>query len=313
MMGGRPFGVRTTRRSILCVCIMAGSVLLSHANDTKHTAGQTRAAAPASATEARICAPCHAGVVKSFAQTRHGHALVTGKAKELTCETCHGSRKAHVESGGSTSGIADPASGTAAQVDVQCLRCHAGKHASFARSPHGRSNVGCTSCHSIHAAAELRYLLRANEPELCYDCHAEIKLQFSLPSRHKVDKGLVLCTDCHDVHGTRQEELPGTAHRQDAFCTDCHTATAGPFVFEHAIMQTEGCTACHFPHGGPNPHLLVRANTDVICRTCHSPAPDLRSGAHMQAAKDDEQSKPCTECHTDIHGSNSSRTFRRNQ
>lgn len=299
--------VRNTLHSLACVWVLVCSPLLSHANDTK-------AAVPAIARDARTCVPCHSAAVRGIAETPHGHAVVSVEAKELTCATCHGSQKAHMESGGSTAGMIDPASGNAGQVDAMCLACHAGKHANFARSAHGKSSISCTSCHSIHSAAAPRYLLKAAQSELCYKCHAQVKPQFSMASRHNVNVGLIQCTDCHDPHGTHQDAVPGTAHRQDAFCADCHTATAGPFAFEHAVIKTEGCTACHFAHGGPNPHLLLRANVDTICQTCHFPPPDPKTGAHIQPAKDHPQPpKSCTECHIDIHGSNSSPTFRRNQ
>jgi DmsE family decaheme c-type cytochrome len=90
----------------------------------------------------------------------------------------------------------------------------------------------------------------------------------------------------------------------------CHTETAGPFVYEHAVVKTEGCTACHTPHGGPNPRLLNRASVNTICLQCHSPSPNFTTAtpigpAHNQAT----QYQSCTICHTSIHGSNTSPIF----
>jgi len=121
-----------------------------------------------------------------------------------------------------------------------------------------------------------------------------------------VNEGLVSCSDCHDPHGTFEKKGLKSAAQQDAVCVKCHTETAGPFVYEHAAVKTEGCTACHFPHGGPNPRLLNRANVNTICLECHSPSNNftafaLATGpAHNQAT----QYQSCTICHTDIHGSN---------
>lgn len=125
---------------------------------------------------------------------------------------------------------------------------------------------------------------------------------------HKVMNGLVECSDCHDPHGTQGEERRGAASLQNSLCTNCHTETAGPFVYEHPVMKTEGCTACHVSHGGAHPHLLLRGDTDSICRDCHFPRPDSKTGAHLAAAK---EQKSCIDCHADVHGSNVSPTFLR--
>jgi DmsE family decaheme c-type cytochrome len=131
-----------------------------------------------------------------------------------------------------------------------------------------------------------------------------------MPFHHKVNEGLVQCSDCHDPHGAYKKKGLKPAIEQDAFCVKCHTEMAGPFVYEHAVVKTEGCTACHFPHGGPNPHLLNRANVDAICLQCHSPSPNFTTFTpagpyHNQAA----QSQSCLTCHASIHGSNVSRVF----
>jgi predicted CXXCH cytochrome family protein len=84
---------------------------------------------------------------------------------------------------------------------------------------------------------------------------------------------------------------------------------AGPFVFEHQPVKTEGCVACHTPHGSSNPRLLKRSQINVLCLECHtltidSPVPGI-PGFHNQAVK----YQACTVCHTNIHGSNFSDVF----
>src|SRR5581483_11688705 len=152
-------------------------------------------------------------------------------------------------------------------------------------------------------------LLRASQPNLCYRCHQEVRADFSKPFRHRINEGLLECTDCHNVHGgflTRQ--LRATA-AQDTVCFRCHTDKAGPFVFEHVPVKTEGCTSCHTPHGSVNPRLLKRAQVNVLCLECHtltvdSAAPGIPS-FHNQAQK----YQACTMCHVSIHGSNFSEVF----
>jgi predicted CXXCH cytochrome family protein len=85
---------------------------------------------------------------------------------------------------------------------------------------------------------------------------------------------------------------------------------ARPFEFEHAIIKTEGCTACHSPHGGPNSHMLNRARVNTICLLCHFP-PQISSNGHslVQAHDTTAKGQPCTNCHADIHGSDMSAVF----
>ena len=257
-----------------------------------------------------VCATCHEDVAKGFASNPHTKiAQMHGKAG-VTCEGCHGPGKAHVDGGGDVTKIFNPAKAPAKEVDARCLSCHQGQHANFERTAHGENKVSCISCHSVHHSTVDEKLLKAAQPQLCYQCHAETKAQFNMPFHHKVEEGLLKCSDCHDPHGTFNSKNLRSSSQMDAVCTKCHSETAGPFVYEHMVVKTEGCTACHTPHGGPNPRLLNRANVNTICLQCHSPSPNFTTGepigpAHNQAV----QYQSCTLCHTSIHGSNTSPIF----
>ena len=229
----------------------------------------------------------------------------------ITCEGCHGPGKAHVDGGGDVTKIFNPAKASAKEIDTRCLSCHQGQHANFERTAHGENNVSCISCHSVHHSQTSERLLKLEQPKLCYQCHTETKSQFNMPFHHRVEEGLMKCTDCHDAHGTFNRKNLRASAQMDAVCTKCHSETAGPFVYEHFVVKTEGCTACHFPHGGPNPRLINRASVNTLCLQCHSPSPNfttagLPSGpAHNQAT----QYQACATCHASIHGSNTSPIF----
>ena len=47
-----------------------------------------------------------------------------------------------------------------------------------------------------------RSLLMKPQPELCYTCHLQQKPEFAMPFHHRVNEGLVQCSDCHNPHGT---------------------------------------------------------------------------------------------------------------
>lgn len=252
------------------------------------------------------CTGCHEEVSKKFAENPHTKMAEMHGANGATCENCHGPGKAHVDGGGDVSKIFNPAKHTNKEVDAMCLNCHRAAHPNFERSPHAKADVGCISCHSIHEGKSGKYLLSASQPGLCYGCHADQKGQFNMPFHHRVNEGLIKCTDCHDTHGTFNLVNLRNTPDQNAICTKCHTDVRGPFTFEHPPVKAEGCTTCHTPHGTQNPRLLNMPSIATLCNQCHSP---LSAGAVHGLAAGSTTVTPCVTCHTMIHGSNASQAF----
>ena len=258
------------------------------------------------------CRTCHDEIAKSYDHSAHWKTMLNHRGVQYQgCEACHGPGKAHAESGGDVTKIIRFQMLSREESSRRCLNCHefGEEHANFLRSEHLKNNVGCIDCHSAHHSKVERALLTTAQPMLCYGCHQEIRAQFSKPVHHRVNEGLIACTSCHNPHGgflTRQ--LRSTA-AQDQVCFGCHTDKAGPFVFEHAPVKTEGCVSCHNPHGSSNPRLLKRSQVNVLCLECHtltidSSVPGIPS-FHNQAQK----YQACTLCHVAVHGSNSDRNF----
>jgi DmsE family decaheme c-type cytochrome len=109
------------------------------------------------------------------------------------------------------------------------------------------------------------------------------------------------CSDCHDPHGNE-----AGFHRFDLTrrtCAKCHPEKAGPFVFEHAAKELEGCIVCHRPHGSPNARLLESRDVRTICLACH---PDLPRDHEQKAGS---VFRECLRCHIEIHGSQTSQDF----
>jgi DmsE family decaheme c-type cytochrome len=265
-------------------------------------------AAHAEFVGADTCASCHEEVVKGFASNPHTKmALMHGNSAGVTCENCHGAGSEHVAGGGDVTKIFNPAKASAKDVDTKCLSCHAGAHPDFLRSPHAKANVSCISCHSIHGSKQ-EALLRAPQPTLCFQCHADTRAAFNMPFHHQVNEGLVKCSDCHDVHGTFGENNLRSAADQSAVCTKCHTDVRGPFVYEHTPVKAEGCSSCHSPHGSQNARLLNMPSVNTLCNQCHSKV--ANGTVHGQGAGSDDL-EPCTTCHTYIHGSNFNVAFLR--
>lgn len=264
---------------------------------------------PSDYVGSETCATCHAAETKSFGSNPHAKLALEHGGKGVTCESCHGPGKAHVESGGDATKIFQFDKATPKAVDDRCLTCHAGTHANFERSSHGEAGVNCTSCHSSHSAKVETNLLKASEPSLCYGCHTDAKAAFAQPFHHKVNEGLMTCSDCHNPHGTFEDKMLRSNSDQSAICTKCHIETAGPFVYEHPPIKTEGCTSCHFPHGSPNPRLLTRNNVNSLCLQCHSASANFTAPGTPSFHNQANQYQACTVCHAQIHGSNASDIF----
>jgi DmsE family decaheme c-type cytochrome len=258
---------------------------------------------------ADTCKGCHEDVFKQFEATPHWKTLLdTRKGKEWQgCEACHGPGADHVNAGGGKGvSIFSFRDVSTEEISKRCMGCHeySEEEGNFSRSVHKVNNVSCIDCHSPHHAKGRQFLLVNSQPQLCYACHLEAKLDFSKPFRHRVNEGLVKCTDCHNEHGGYLSKQLRSAAAQDAVCFKCHVDKAGPFVFEHQPVKTEGCTACHVPHGGSNPRRLKRSQVNLLCLECHtvtsnSGVPGIPS-FHNQAQK----YQSCTLCHVMIHGSN---------
>jgi DmsE family decaheme c-type cytochrome len=254
------------------------------------------------------CTTCHAEESKKFDSNPHAKLALEHSGQGVTCESCHGPGKAHVESGGDKTKILDLATANAKAADATCLGCHAGAHPNFLRSPHAKADVSCLGCHTVHQAAPETVLLKVKQPVLCFQCHTDIKPAFDMPFHHRVNEGLVKCSDCHDPHGTfGNNNLKSTAD-QNAICTKCHTETRGPFVYEHAAVKAEGCLGCHTPHGSQNARLLNMPNVNTLCNQCHSP---VAAGTIHSMGAGSSELTPCISCHTYIHGSNINPAFLR--
>jgi predicted CXXCH cytochrome family protein len=283
------------------------------------------------------CKDCHEDQFKSFSDTKHSKLsqLDSWKDKVQGCESCHGPGKEHLEDATDKSKIISFKNKNSKEISETCLSCHAGKesHNNFRRGEHWRNDVGCTECHTAHGPQLASFkpnslttpggttletpsnatfaMLKKSEPQLCIGCHAETKAQFSKPNHHKVLEGTMNCSDCHNAHGGFEQKQTNLSVGADAACVKCHADKQGPFVFEHGPVKTEGCTACHTPHGSSNPKMLKRPQVRQLCLECHSGITDQLSdgptgGPHAQTSV---RSMNCTVCHAAIHGSNTNATF----
>ena len=166
--------------------------------------------------------------------------------------------KAHIEAKGGRTTIPRAFTlMTPAKIIETCLTCHAKdfNRANIRRSEHTEHDIACTECHSNHHSTTPRFLLSKSQPEACYQCHADIRSQFDMPSRHRVNEGFIACTDCHNPHGGftptfsmgKTNKMLVQAHGNEQPCLNCHVDKRGPFIFEHQVGNVDGCITCHRP------------------------------------------------------------------
>lgn len=181
-----------------------------------------------------------------------------------------------------------------------CLKCHTGNATfnlhNWSAGPHAVSDVSCSDCHKVHVGPDLKVKPRDIGP-MCEQCHQDIKASFNLPSHHPLHENRIFCNDCHDPHGAPGSHMLKRATIKET-CILCHAEKAGPFVFEHA-ETAEDCISCHSPHGSVNNNLL-NVQVPFLCLQCHS--------GHRTSTKSTAESKAafytrCTDCHSQIHGS----------
>jgi len=276
------------------------------------------AVTPAAAEAAALCADCHEDQAKAFAANPHGRMPerwkpTTGSPNAL-CESCHGDGTKHIESSGDKAFIRG--FHTRADADT-CLNCHlpTGDHSGLRGGIHTNSEtVRCTTCHSVHSPVPKSPHLLAKAPvPLCASCHPvqTASLQ-SKPFAHRLGRGGLDCTSCHDPHGRPGKESLKKTRDGEQPCLDCHAEKRGPFVFEHPPSGLVGdCTTCHQPHGSMNPKQLTRANVFQLCLECHSTLSASTLGSQPPSFHNLTQARyrNCTTCHVAIHGSNLSPVF----
>ncbi len=252
----------------------------------------------------KVCLGCHSSQAAAFGYTLMGRLQKQGKS--LECETCHGPGSAHVKAGGGrgVGGIisfrANDLSRTAEQNNTVCLSCHErGERVYWEGSVHEERGLACTNCHTIMVAVSAQHQLKtAFEPDTCFQCHKDRRAQMFRSSHMPMREGKVVCSDCHNPHGSTTEALLRTDNVNDT-CYKCHAEKRGPFLFEHAPVR-ENCLNCHDPHGSIN-EFSLKMSRPRLCFECHSIGHAETTGTNSNLT----MGRACQNCHQMIHGSNS--------
>jgi len=282
---------------------------------------QIRQSAEYSDAGADTCLKCHDADSDYPATTifKTSHAVKSDKRTpfgQLQCESCHGPAGKHsvrrVKKGQQREPMVYFDSGSdiaVADKNEICASCHQKTEKShWAGSTHEASDVGCADCHQIHAAkdpVQVKHL----QVEKCGQCHQSQKLAANRFSTHPLKYGEQMgCTDCHSPHGSTSDHQL-VADTTNETCFECHAEKRGPFVWEHE-PASEDCALCHAPHGS-NQKAMLTQKAPFLCQSCHSSeghpsfAQDSSGlGAPVGASSALLLGRSCTNCHTQVHGSN---------
>jgi DmsE family decaheme c-type cytochrome len=264
------------------------------------------------------CKPCHETYYTSFMAGAHGRRE---EAARNGCESCHGPGSLHAGASGDETDpgfatIRNPKKLPPEEVASTCRQCHSGGEQFYwDQSRHARERVTCTNCHSIHGAAsaqaKAKLLSKPDGVQVCLQCHRDKRAKLARTAHMPLREGAMDCSDCHNPHGTAGPTALRAASVNE-LCETCHADKRGPFTWEHAPVR-ENCLNCHDPHGSNNDKVLA-GKRPYLCQRCHIATrhpstlydrPDLTANRLLN--------RSCTNCHSQIHGSNhpSGKTFLR--
>ncbi len=305
---------------VLCALGAAWWTLTAQATEPQQVA-QAQAAQAAAGAYAeggtKTCLGCHdQAPVNLIFQTP---MAVTGDSRtpfaQQGCETCHGPSAAHVASPTTVLPAIVFRGAKKSPVEARngvCLSCHeSGLRMNWKGSLMESSGVACVNCHTAHAAKD-PVLVKATQPQVCFTCHAEQRAQSFEYSHHPIREGKVVCSDCHNPHGS-----PGPKALKEytinETCYTCHAEKRGPLLWEHPPVA-EDCTNCHTPHGSTQARLL-KERPPYLCQNCHDTTfhpGEPYSGANTVGGtfagaiigKFQLMAHGCINCHSQIHGSN---------
>lgn len=297
-------------RTLLCMFVLAGGL-----------AWQPMALAQNngySAEGADTCLECH----DDESATYSGSALFKTKHAQradrrspfgpggLQCEACHGPGAAHAKNKKTSSinGFKRDSRLSLAERNEVCMSCHeGGSRTGWHAAAHERADVACTDCHKVHREHD-PVLRKASEPQVCMSCHKKQQADFLKTSSHPLRSGKMACSDCHAAHGSSAPAMLGQPTLNQT-CNSCHADKRGPLLWEHAPVA-EDCALCHTPHGSVREALLVKP-APQLCQQCHSAAghPSVARTASALPANGGAGAAflvggSCTNCHSQVHGSN---------
>ncbi|MBI5407787.1 MAG: cytochrome c3 family protein [Nitrospirae bacterium] len=141
-------------------------------------------------------------------------------------------------------------------------------------------------------SADAQIKLKSQIPELCYDCHKELKKELADQYVHFLFKQ-GKCITCHNSHVSTVKGL--VLEDINSLCIGCHEDIRNLLQSGtvHGAIRESKCTECHNAHSGQYKHILVEEEK-TLCRKCHEKLKDQFEKPY--ACLPFKESK-CSSCH----------------
>ena len=272
------------------VCLPLTSTLAQEGQASTSSAKASAADASASTEPgqseyvgAETCKTCHEDMFKNFENTPHFVTTLENKRgpEWHGCEACHGPGK----------GTWRAAATRPKFLPSRTPRRKSPARAAWAATATAKSTAtsrGRRTCRTTWAASTVTRRIMPKNAN--FDERKAAAALLRMPSGSQTAVQSALSSSGERRHGAVQR-LPQSARRvpdpavagygrQDTVCFKCHSEKAGPFVYEHQAVKTEGCVSCHTPHGSANPRLLKRSQVNLVCLECHSLHGRCRRSGH---------------------------------
>jgi DmsE family decaheme c-type cytochrome len=269
----------------------------------------------------KTCLGCHGGDPKVMGIMDSKMAVMGDRRTPFAqdgCQGCHGESSAHAAGKAPYPAIVfkGPHASPVAVRNEACLGCHeGGGRMNWQGSAHEVNNKACTDCHTAHVAKD-PVLVKFTQADQCFSCHARERADSFKYSHHPMREGKVVCSDCHNPHGSAGDTKMLKEFTVNQTCDHCHADKRGPMLWEHQPVR-ENCLNCHNPHGSNEPRLLVERE-NFLCSSCHSAQSNNSGGAfggHASIPMGQKggpffnsalaNQRTCVNCHSQVHGSNS--------
>ena len=148
--------------------------------------------------------------------------------------------------------------------------------------------------------AHAQTALKTEVPDLCYECHKQLKESLSQSYVHfpfKQGK----CEVCHNLHASDRKDL--LKDDVNSVCLSCHEGIRNLMSkgTVHGALKKGVCTDCHSSHAGMNKLLLVKEEKK-LCWDCHEALKEQFNKSHVHTPFKEGECSSCHNAHASPEG-----------